>query len=174
MLTYHVHKTNAKNLCSKLPALKILDLDHRLSNVYRLNSMEAEKCNLPHDTHFRLRRPSSACGRTFSACGEPAPHAGERSPRAETNLRMWRYLLGVRRPCSTCGDSVLTCGDLFFFQTITPKSFHYSTSVNSNVNLGVLNLLRSLFSRHCDFYKAVTEERPGVKGVASENRPGAP
>ena len=30
------------------------------------------------------------------------------------------------------------------------------------------NLVRSLFSRHCDFYKAVTEERPRVKGVASE------
>ena len=36
----------------------------------------------------------------------------------------------------------------------------------------MLNLLRSLFSRHCDFYKAVTEERSGVKGVASETRSG--
>ena len=34
----------------------------------------------------------------------------------------------------------------------------------------MLNLLKSLFSRHCDLYKAVTEERPGVKGVASETR----
>ena len=28
----------------------------------------------------------------------------------------------------------------------------------------------SLFSRHCDFYKAVTEEKPGMKRVASEPR----
>ena len=33
----------------------------------------------------------------------------------------------------------------------------------------MLNFLRSLFSRHCDFYKAVTEA--GVKGVASETSP---
>ena len=109
--------------------------------MHHIIIMEAERCNLPHDAHFRMRMASSACGRTLSACGEPSPHAGERFPRAETNLRMQRYLLGVRRrtsacgdtllgvrrrtsacggallgvrrPCSACGDSVFTCGDLF-------------------------------------------------------------
>ena len=61
-----------------------------------LESMEAEKCNFPHDAHFRMRRANSACGRTFSTCGEPAPHA-------ETLLRMRGCLLRVRRPCSACG-----------------------------------------------------------------------
>ena len=80
-------------------------------------AMEAKKCNLPHDAHFpcggpalhadvcspraesqlcmrayvlRVRRASSACGRTFSACGDPAPHADVPSRRAETLLRMRR------------------------------------------------------------------------------------
>ena len=126
--------------------------------------MEAEKCNLPHNTHFSMqrhllhvRRASSACRCTFFACRELAPHRGGGAVcwRADTQLHMRRYLLGVRRP---------------LFQTITVYSFHYPTSINSSVELGVLNLLRSLFSRHCDFYKAVTEERPGVKSVASETR----
>ena len=41
--------------------------------------------------------------------------------------------------------------------------------INNSVDLG---LLRSLFSRYCDFYKAVTEERSGMKGVASETMSG--
>ena len=41
--------------------------------------------------------------------------------------------------------------------------------INSSVDLG---LLRSLFSRHCDFYKAEIEERPGMKGVASDTMSG--
>ena len=40
-----------------------------------------------------------------------------------------------------------------------------SASVTSSIDLGELNLL---FSRYCDLHKAVTEERPGVNGVASE------
>ena len=50
--------------------------------------MEAEKCNLLHDAHFRMWRASSACRRTFSACGEIAPHAEVPSRRAETLLHM--------------------------------------------------------------------------------------
>ena len=71
--------------------------------------MKAEKCNLPHNAHFRMWRASHVdvqC--TFSACREPVPHAGERSPRAETNLHMLSCLLGVWRLSSACGGSVLT------------------------------------------------------------------
>ena len=59
---------------------KIVEITAASSNngggrVLGLLCVEADKCNFPHDAHFRMRRASSACGRTFSACGEPAPHA---------------------------------------------------------------------------------------------------
>ena len=74
--------------------------------------MEAEKCNFPHDAHFRMRRTSSACGRTFSACGDEPPHAEVPSRRAETLLRMRNCLLSVRRPYSACGIAFSECGDV--------------------------------------------------------------
>ena len=102
----------------------------------------------------------------------PFPHAGVRSARAESQLRMRANVLRVRRPCSACGGSVLTCGDLFFKPSQPSRFITPPVLIASSVDLGVLNLLKSLFSRHCDFYKAVIEERPGVKGVASEIRSG--
>ena len=57
-------------------------------------SMEAKKCNLPHNA--------------ISACGGP-----ELCTQANV-LRMRRCLFGVQRLCSACGGSILTCGDLFF------------------------------------------------------------
>ena len=47
------------------------------------------------------------------------------------------------------------------------NSFRSCFSPGQHSICGVVNLLRSLCSRHCDFYKAVTEQRP-LKGVASE------
>lgn len=117
-----------------------------------------------------MQRASSVCGHT-SACGEPAPHADTRSLCAESHLRMLRQFIGVWTPSSTCRGIVLTCGDLSFKSS---QSSHFITTPALIVALSLACLMRSLFSRHCqgDFFKAVTEERPGVKDVAGETKPG--
>ena len=127
-----------------------------------------EKCNLLYDTHFRMRRASSACGHTFSVCREPASHAEVSSPRAETLLHMRRCLLGMRRLCSACGGSVLTCGDLFF------KPSQPSRFITPPV-LIVASILAWLTSWEASSAGTVTSTRlwlPGMKGVASETRSG--
>ena len=115
----------------------------------------------PHvEGQLRMRTYVLRMWRASSACGDPAPHAGVSSPRAETLLRMRRYLLSVRRLCSACGGSVLTCGDLFF-KPSQPSHFITPPVLIVASILAWLTFLRSLFSRDCDFYKAVTARHAG-------------
>ena len=83
---------------------------------------------------------------------------------------MWRQFVGMQTPSSTCGGTFSACGDLFFKSLQSSCFINYPISISSSVELSVLNFLRSLFSRHCGFCEAVTEERPGIKGVASKTR----
>ena len=120
-----------------------------LSGVSKFVMYGSREVQVSARRHFRTRRASSACGRTFSTCGDVSPHAEVPFRRAETYyLRIRRYLFGVRRASSACGGTFSACGDILSPHTEVPFRRAESQFRMRRYLLGVRRACNSSLNHH--------------------------